>query len=152
MPDDPQAIADARLEAALAARGARDPREYYRERLRQLREQDRDAYDRAVAHYRDTLLPSISDGSVEPLAAWTEYGRRLAELLAPGRTVALDASGRAQPYRAPAEPDHLVLHLPDGRRTPTLLVGLPPEPTPAQRAAYDWLVQGRTSLKEETRP
>jgi hypothetical protein len=146
--DDVQTLAAARLEEALAARGARDPREYYRERLRELKEQDPGAYEKAVAHYRDTLLPSIADGTAEPLAAWTEYGRRLADLLAPGRTVTLDEHGRARTYVPPAGPEDLVLHLPDGRRAPTLLVGLPGELSPAQRAAFDWLVQGRTSLRE----
>lgn len=147
MSDDPQARADARLEAALAAHGARDPRAYYRDRLRALKDQDRDAYDRAVTHYRDTLIPSIAGGA-DPLAAWTEYGRLLAELAGPGRTVALDATGRASEYRAPADASHLVLHIPEAPRAPTLLVALPAAMTDAQRAAYDWLVQGRTSLKD----
>ena len=80
------------------------------------------------------------------MAAWTEYGRTLAELSGPGRTVALDGSGRSQPYEAPADPSHLVLHLPDNTRAPALLVGLPAELTAAQRASYDWLVQGSNAL------
>jgi hypothetical protein len=147
MSDDPQALADARLDDALAARGGRDPREYYRERLRALKAQDPDAYGRAVAHYREVLVPAIAHDDADPLATWTEYGRRLAELSAPGRTVTLDGTGRAWPYEAPADPAHLVLHLADGRR-PNLLVALPAEPTPAQRAAYDWLIEGRTSLRD----
>jgi hypothetical protein len=146
MADDLQTRAEALFEEALAARGARDPRDYYRERLKALKEQDRDAYDRAVAHYKEALIPSIADGGVDPLAAWTEYGHRLAELSTPGRTVALDATGRAHAYEAPADPAHLVLHLPDSPRGPTLLVGLPTELSAAQRAAYLWLVQGRNSL------
>lgn len=146
MSDDAQQRADARLEEALAREGARDPREFYRERLRALREQDTTLYDQAVDHYRQTLLPSIADGGEDPLAAWTEYGRRLAELSAPGRTMSLDRTGRAAPYRAPADRSHLVLHLPDSPRGPALLVQLPAELAPAQRAAWEWLVQGRTSL------
>lgn len=147
MSDEVQARADARLEEALAASGARDPREFYRIRLRELRERDRAAYDQAVAHYRDTLIPSIAEGA-DPLAAWTEYGRRLAELHGPGRTMSVDASGRATPYAAPADPEHLVLHLPKDSREPALLVGLPIRLSPAQRATYDWLVQGRNQLPD----
>lgn len=146
MSDEIQKRADARLEAALAQEGARDPREFYRERLRALRDQDRELYDRAVEHYRQTLLPSIAGEDADPLSAWTEYGRRLAELSAPGRTMALDRTGRAEPYRAPADRAHLVLHLPDSPRGPALLVQLPPELSAAQRAAWEWLVQGRNSL------
>jgi hypothetical protein len=143
--DDLQARAAHLLEDVLARSGARDPREFYRTRLRELRDQDRGAYDQAVAHYKDVLLPSIVEGA-DPLAAWTEYGRTLAELSGPGRTVSLDGSGRSQPYAAPADPDHLVLHLPDNARAPALLVGLPTQLTAAQRAAYDWLVQGSNKL------
>lgn len=147
MADDLQTRAEERLEEALASTGARDPRDYYRERLRALREQDRSLYEQAVGHYKDVLIPAIAGGEADPLAAWTEYGRRLAELASPGRTLTLDASGRATAYTQPADPAHLVLHLPDSPRGPSLLVALPTELTPAQRAAYAWLVQGRTSLE-----
>lgn len=137
-----------RLEEVLEARGARDPREFYRTRLRQLRAEDRDAYEKAVTHYRQTLLPAIANEGADPLVAWTEYGRRLAELSAPGRTVCLDPSGRSTDYEAPADPDALVLHLPTNRRARALVVGIPREPSAAQRAAYDWLVTGRNKLSE----
>ena len=144
--DDPQQRAEARLQEALERSGARDPREYYRSRLKALREQDRTAYDKAVAYYRNVLIPGIVAGS-EPLAAWTDYGRTLAELQGPGRTVAIDGTGRSAPYASPASPDHLVLHLPDTARDSALLVGLPAELTAAQRATYDWLVQGSNHLR-----
>ncbi len=144
-----QERADARLSEALAVRSARDPREFYRERLRELRDQSADAYGQAVSYYRETLLPSIADGSAEPVAAWTEYGRQLAELLSPGRTVALDDSGRASPYEAPANPDVLVLHLPSDQRRRALVVALPAELSTAQRAAYDWLVVGRNAIPDK---
>lgn len=148
MADDLQTRADALLDDALADAGARDPREFYRTRLRELREKDRGAYDRAVAWYKDELLPSIVDGA-DPLAAWTEYGRTLAELHGPGRTVAIDSRGRAVPYEAPADRAHLVLHLPDAGRDPAHLVGLPLELSDAQRATYEWLVQGRNRLRDD---
>jgi hypothetical protein len=144
--DDPQQRAEARLQEALERSGARDPREYYRSRLKALREQNRTAYETAVAYYREVLIPGIVEGG-EPLAAWTEYGRTLAELHGGGRTVSIDATGRSEAYVSPAPADHLVLHLPDAARDPALLVGLPIELTAAQRATYDWLVQGSNRLR-----
>lgn len=142
MTDDLAASADRALEAALGASGARDPREFYRERLRELKRASPEAYESAVSYYRDTLIPEVAGGAVDPLRAWTEYGRRLAEALAPGRTVSVDATGMAHEYAGPEE-DRLVLHLPDENGTRALLVGLPPSLTRAQRAAYRVLVEGR---------
>lgn len=147
MPDDIQTRADQLLDAALEAAGSRDPREFYRVRLKELREVDRDAYDKAVEYYTAVLLPSIVEGA-EPLAAWTDYGRTLAELQGPGRTVSIDASGAATPFESPADPGHLVLHLPKAARDPAILVGLPQELSGAQRATYDWLVQQKTRSPE----
>lgn len=137
------AEAEKKLESALKAHGARDPREFYRERLRDLKEADLEAYERAVAYYRDTLLPSIANEEAEPLDAWTEYGRRLAVALAPGRTVRVDASGKAHPYERPSRTD-LVLQIPDGKGGRAVLVALPSELSRAQRATYDVLVSGKT--------
>lgn len=148
MPGDPAKEADLRFEEALERAGARDPREFYRERLRELKGANSKGYDEAVVYYRTTLIPEIASGEVDPLAAWTEYGRRLAVALAPGRTVAVDGSGRADPYEAPAPIDRLVLHLPDDAGARALLVGLPPESTPPQRATYDLLVRGRQKPTE----
>ncbi len=146
MSDDPTAEADRRLEEALEATGARDPREFYRERLRELKSANPKGYEDAVSYYRGSLIPEIASGGVEPLAAWTEYGRRLAISLTPGRTVSVDTSGRALPYEAPSPLDRLILHLPDDKGGRALLVGLPPDPSPAQRATYDVLVRGRQKL------
>lgn len=147
MSDQLAAEADRRLEEALAAEGARDPREYYRERLRDLKQASPEEYGRAVTYFRERLIPDVASGEVEPLSAWTEYGRVLAEALAPGRTVAVDATGRAHPYEAPAPRDRLVLHLPDGKSSRALLVGLPAELSAAQRATYDLLVSGKQKLR-----
>jgi hypothetical protein len=140
--------ADARLDQSLQQTGARDPREFYRERLRELKERDAGAYGQAVRYFEEVLIPSIAEGGQEPLAAWTEYGRRLAELSAPGRTVTVDATGRAGPYAPPAGPDALVLHLPQVAGGRALLVGLPRALSEAQRATYDWLVLGRQKLRD----
>jgi hypothetical protein len=142
--------ADTLLEAALRETGARDPREFYRDRLRELKERDRDAYEQAIRYFEDTLVPSIAAAAADPLTAWTEYGRRLAELTAPGRTVSVDETGRAAPYSSPTRPGTLVLHLPKAAGARALLVGLPPELSDAQRATYDWLVLGRQKLRDGT--
>jgi hypothetical protein len=142
MSDSLTAAADQRLEAALAASGARDPREFYRERLRELKRARPDEYERAVAYYAETLIPEVAGGKRDPLEAWTEYGRRLAVALAPGRTVGIDETGRALPWKG-RELDRLVLHLPDESGARAVLVGLPAVLSDAQRATYDVLVAGK---------
>jgi len=139
--------ADGMFEQALQEVGARDPREFYRERLAELKERDPKAYQEAVRYYEETLIPSIAAGEAEPLAAWTEYGRRLAELSVAGRTVMVDETGRASPYQGPPTPGTLVLHLPRTAGGRALLVGLPAQLSEAQRATYDWLVLGRQKLR-----
>lgn len=145
MSDEMIEAADRALEAALAEIGARDPREFYRERLKELKQADPAAYEQAVTYYRETLIPSVAGGA-EPLDSWTEYGRVLAETTAPGRTVSIDDTGRSHPYEGP-DLTRLVLHLPDkaGR---ALLVALPPELSPAQRATFDVLVAGKQRRKD----
>ncbi|MEX2527792.1 MAG: hypothetical protein WEA09_09170 [Gemmatimonadota bacterium] len=140
MSDDGEA--ERRFQNALQAAGARDPREFYRDELKRLRGHNPDAYRTAVQHYQEKLIPSIAGGECEPLGAWLEYGALLARLQTPGRTVAIDESGLATTWEDGWSPS-LILHLPDDRREMARLVGLPPEPTPAQRAAYDLLVAGR---------
>jgi hypothetical protein len=142
MSDAQAAAADEALEAALTAAGARDPREFYRERLRELKRADPSEYETAVTYYRDTLIPEVAEGTRDPLEAWTEYGRRLAAALAPGRTVSIDGTGLAHEYTGP-QPDLLILHLPDANGARALLVGLPRVLSDAQRATYDVLVEGR---------
>lgn len=130
------------LEAALAESGARDPRDFYRDRLRELKRASPEQYQRAVAYYSETLIPEVAERRRDPLVAWTEYGRRLAESLAPGRTVAIDATGRAHPYE-PSTSGGLILHLPDDKGAKALLVALPRSLTAEQRATYDVLVSGK---------
>lgn len=145
--DDLQVQADRQLEAALAEVGARDPREFYRERLRDLKRTNREAYEQAAAYYRDTLVPSVASGA-NPLPAWTEYGHRLAALWAPGRAMMVDRWGTAAPYKSPAPLDQLVLHLPDASRMRPVVVGIPVELSRAQRATFDLLVRGQLTLKK----
>jgi hypothetical protein len=143
------AAAEQALEAALTESGARDPREFYRERLRELKRLRPDEYQSAVTYYTHTLLPDVAERRRDPLVAWTEYGRRLAEALAPGRTVAVDETGRARPYDSDAGVG-LVLHLPHDGGARALLVALPRTLSPAQRATYDVLVAGRQRVGAET--
>lgn len=146
MADDLQGDADRKLDAALAATGARDPREFYRDRLRDLKQADTSAYEEAVGYYKGILVPAVAQGA-DPLPAWTEYGRRLAQLTAPGQTVMVDRSGVSEPYQQPAPVDRLVLHMPEPRGR-AVVVGIPAELSRAQRAAYDLLVSGKLTLKE----
>jgi len=143
MTTDLQAKADARFAAALAAGGARDPRDYYRARLRDLKQSNPLGYADAVAYYQSTLIPSIAEQEADPLTAWREFGLLLARLTAPGRAVAVDATGRSRPFEPPGETADLILHLPDARNARALLVGLPPKPSAAQMATHNWLVLGR---------
>jgi hypothetical protein len=142
MSDDLAAAADEVLASALAEAGARDPREFYRDRLRELKQADPGAYESAVSYYRDTLIPEVASGTVDPINACTEYGRRLAAASSPGRTVSIDDTGVAREYVGP-DRDGLVLHLPDNAGARALLVGLPPTLSAAQRATYHVLVEGR---------
>ena len=140
---DPElrARADARYEAALQAAGARDPRGFYRERLKALKESDPAAFSRALAYFEQTLIPAVARADSDPIAEWLEYGRMLASAAEPGRTVQIDATGQASDYARPVPPDALVLHLPDASTRPALVVGIPARLSPAQRAAHDLLVR-----------
>ena len=151
MDESQNARAEERFEEALSRTGARDPREYYRERLKELRTAKPDAYGAAVQYYDDTLLPSIADGDVDPVEAWWEYGRRIAAFSVDGRTVEIDPSGRSHPYSRPTPRDRMVLHLPDGTKGLALVVGLPADLSQAQVASYDLLVAGKQRMRNQDR-
>jgi hypothetical protein len=149
MNSDQQEKADQLFEEAMEEAGARDPREFYRTRLKEMKQGNPEGYNEAVAYFHDTLIPSIASGDAEPISAWLEYGRKIASLFAEGRTVEIDPSGRSTPYASHSPLEHLVLHLPKQKNMKALLIGLPPEPSPAQRATYDLLVLGRQKLHGE---
>ncbi len=138
--------ADRRFEEARERAGARDPRDYYRTALRELKPVAPDSYEKAVKYFQEVLVPSIASGQTEPLHAWREYGRLIAELSVEGRTVAVDETGRSEPFSSDAPLDRLVLHLPNGKRGKALLVSLPPTLSAAQRASVDLLVKGKHQL------
>ncbi|HEV2149550.1 MAG TPA: hypothetical protein VGR37_19270 [Longimicrobiaceae bacterium] len=134
--------ADRRFEEALETTGARDPRDFYRKRLKELRERSPEAFRRALGYFEERLTPAVAAEGSDPVAEWLEYGRLLATLSAEGKTVQIDSTGRAAAYAPPVPLDHLVLHLPDSASERALVVGLPPELSPAQRATFDLLVSG----------
>jgi hypothetical protein len=133
--------AEARLLEAFAREGIADNRPAYRQRLRALRERNPAAFERALHHYEDAVLPTLA-GEADPVATWIAYGRWLAELDGAGRLYEVDAHGRARPYDA-APADGLVLFVPDDAGSEVLPARLPVTPSAAQRATYDLLVAGK---------
>ena len=81
-----KAEADRRFEEAVEAPGARDPRDFYRQALRDWKEPNPAGDARAVAHVRNVLGPGIASGDLEPNGAWRETGRLIAEETAAGTT------------------------------------------------------------------
>jgi len=146
MSEDVLEQADRRLEEALERTGAHAPRELYRSHLRSLKSRDPEAYEEGVRFYREELVPSVASGEADPLEAWHAYGRRLAQLTAPGRAVEIDAGGRAASFRPPASPERMVLHLPDDTKERAVPIAVPADPSPAQRATYDVLVRRKQKL------
>jgi hypothetical protein len=144
--EDVATRADRLFAQALEASGARDPREYYRRQMADLRQSDPAAFAEARAYHADVLVPGVAGGEEDPIQAWMEFGRRLAGWCGAGRTVMVDGSGRAVPWERPVPLDHLVLHLPESRGGPALAVGIPPVLTPAQRATFDLLVGMKREL------
>lgn len=133
--------ADRRFEQALKESGARDPREFYRERLKELKRESAGAFRQALDYFETRLIPAVARDGSDPLAEWLEYGRLLATLSAPGRTIWIDATGLARDYAPPLPADALVLHLPNQASRAAIPVGIPPRLSPAQRATFDLLVR-----------
>lgn len=140
--DDLRARADARLDSALRQQPVRDPRPFLRAALKHLRQRDRDAFDRAIRYFEDELIPAVA-ADADPLDRWLEYGRLLARLSGPGRTVEVDPTGRAMAARDEPGTDNLVLHLPDAAAAPAVVLRCPRETTPAQNASIELLILGR---------
>lgn len=140
-----QERAEERFNQAMEETGARDPRPFYREQLKELKAIDADAYRQGAAYYQSTLIPRVAEPGSDPLGEWLEYGRFLAALRCQGETVQIDPSGLSRPYQRPVPRDHLVLHLPTSARDAGLPVGIPQELSAAQRASYDLLVRQKVT-------
>lgn len=138
--------AEERLNQALLETGARDPRESYRDMLRELKLRSEPDYRQAVAGFQESVLAAIGDRGADPLSSWLQFGRELAERLYPGRDVVIDETGRARALAPPPSWRDLILHLPDDQRAKGVVVGLPPELTRAQRASVDLLARGSVRL------
>jgi hypothetical protein len=141
--------ADQIFEEALGQTGAKDPRESYRKRLREMKAVDPEAYRKAVAYYEKDLVPSIAEAGDDPLTAWQRFGCRVAELTVAGTPIEVDVTGRRLPHAPPTPADRMVLHIPLGTKGRALVVGLPRELSVAQLATYDLLVGGRHKLREK---
>ena len=141
-----QAEANRRLEEELTRTGARDPRDDYRELLRQMKSRSEAEYAEAVALWERDVIGPTARGEAEPLGRWLEFGTHLADRLHPGRTVAVDETGRAHPLDRPPTWEELVLHLPEEKGARAILVVVPPEPSLAQEATIALLVEGRVKL------
>src|SRR5688572_25520862 len=109
MGENTKSQADARTDGAIANSAFEDPRPGLRTRLRYLREEQPAAFTAALKYYEETLLPVVAAEDSDPITEWIEYGCRLGALTAPGKVLAVDQTGRARPYRSPAEPNTLVL-------------------------------------------
>lgn len=129
------------LEAAFAERALRDPRDGYRRMLRELKAKDAAAYRAAVTYHDEKLKPRLGGADADPIEEWVEYGRYIAELLAPGRTFTIDPTGRADPYRRPPPPDALVLHIPDPAGACGRVLCAPVEPSAPQQATCELLAR-----------
>jgi hypothetical protein len=141
--------ADRMFQEALKDSGLRDPRELYRQILRELKRADPARYDTLANHFQAVLVPSIASGQAEPLHAWREYGRLLAEAMAEGRTVAIDVTGRSHPYTPDVPMEWLLLHLPEAKSARAMVVSMPSEPSTAQKATYELLVRGSHRVPED---
>jgi hypothetical protein len=130
--------------AAAAALQLGDPRGPLRERLKQLRTTDPEAFGRAVSHYEQEVLPALAEG--DAMAVWLDYARWLGQLTGNGRLTCIDATGRAAPCRAPLEHGALVLFLPEDTAAQAFVAAAPLQPSPAQDATLELLVNRKLSL------
>lgn len=148
MDADLQSRADQALDQAIQRTGARDPRDFYRKLLLELKEQDQEAYEGAVNRWKTEVVEPLARGDGSPLDRWLAYGLDLARTLEDGNSVRVDETGRALPLeRAPSWKD-LVLHLPDRKAARAIPVSIPPALSAPQRATMQLLVQGKVKLPD----
>ena len=131
-----------RTDEALERAGLVDMRPAYRKLLVRLKSSDPAAFEEASRRYREELEPAIASGDVDPITIWLEYGMWLAGQFADGRTLAIDASGRARPFDSSTtlDPGTMILHVPEDDRQPATLLALPSAPSDPQRETAELLV------------
>lgn len=137
--------AESRLEASLAGASIRDPRDLYRARMRHLRERSATAFETALRHYEETVVPRTA-ADADPITEWLAYGRLLAELDGPGRFMEVDGVGRARPWREGDPAGGMILYLPDEKSGRPFTVSMPRDATAAQLATHALLVEGKREL------
>ena len=138
MDDTAKRRSDERTQNAISTAGLVDFREAYRDRLRWLKDTQPQAFNRALAHYNDILVPNIAEGT-DPIAEWIEYGKVLGNLSGVGKVLSIDETGKARP--AGEAIDGLILHLPDETGVPALALAVPAQLSDAQRATLNLLVK-----------
>jgi hypothetical protein len=113
----------------------------YRKLLVRLKQSDSAAFENASRRYKEEIEPAIAGGEVDPVLAWLEYGISLAEQLAAGRTLAIDASGRARSFEPSSAPEAgiMILHVPEDDRAPATLLAIPSTPSEPQRETAELL-------------
>jgi hypothetical protein len=146
MDDTAKAQVEARTAEAITNGPYQDFREDYRDRLRWLKETNPQGFSKALTYYNDILAANIAAGH-DPLREWVEYGRTLAKLSGPGRVYSIDETGRAVPAADFADPNGLMLHLPDDTNVRALPLAVPRELSAAQRATLDLLVNRKLALE-----
>ncbi|CAN5891524.1 hypothetical protein BH23GEM9_BH23GEM9_01940 [soil metagenome] len=144
MSSDLRTLAEIRLTEAAAALGLDDPRDPLRHRLKLLRETQPDVFASAVDHYEKNVLPTLA--SDDALTVWLEYAKFIGRLTSGGSLVAIDATGRAAPFRPPPRPGDLVLFMPDETGGEIFVAAAPLAPTSAQQASIDLLVNRRLGM------
>ena len=133
-------LANRRTEQALERAGLADPRPALRDLLRELKATDPAAFAEATARYQQAVVPAAAAESDEPLAAWLAYGSWLADRVAPGELVSIDASGRSRPSPPTIRTGELYLHLPSDRKRRALPLLVPRRPSKPQTETISLLV------------
>jgi hypothetical protein len=127
---------------ALKRAALTDMRPAYRKLLVRLKQTDPPAFEEASRRYREELEPAIAGGEIDPVLTWLAYGIWLAERLAEGRTLAIDASGRARSFEPAAALDSgvMILHVPYDDRAPATVLAFPSTPSESQLETAGLLV------------
>src|SRR5687768_15740504 len=145
MNETEKAMADRTSAEAFAAGPFLDPRQAFRDRLRRFREDQPAAFTAALEYYEQRLIPQTAGGG-DPIMEWVAYGRRLGELAGRGKTVAVDATGRARDLESDFDASQLILHLPEDTSVEALAIAVPRTMSDAQRATYDLLINRARAL------